>query len=64
MLVLGLCIGQLKGQLTRHACVGGQSVSCARAVFRISPSQQFFVFFYEDVQPMFSFFLKFCHRFH
>ena len=45
MLVLGLCIGQLKGQLTRHACVGGQSVSCARAVFRISPSQQFFFFF-------------------
>ena len=32
MLVLGLCIGQSKGQLTRHACVGGQSVSCARAV--------------------------------
>ena len=32
MLVLGLCIGQLKGQLTRHTCVGEQSVSCARAV--------------------------------
>ena len=32
MLVLGLCIGQLKGQLTRHACVGGQNASCARAV--------------------------------
>ena len=31
-------------------------------LFRISPSQQFF--FYEDVQPMSSFFLKFCHSFH
>ena len=62
MLVLGLCIGQLKGQLTRHACVGGQSVSCARAV--VPHFAESTVFFYEDVQPMSSFFLKFCHSFH
>ena len=27
-----LVIGQLKGQLTRHARVSGQNASCARAV--------------------------------
>ena len=25
-------IGQLKGQLTRHACVNGQNMSCALTV--------------------------------
>ena len=25
-------MGQLKGQLIRHACVSGQNASCARAV--------------------------------
>ena len=63
MLVLGLCIGQLKGQLTRHTCVGEQSVSCARAVVPHFAESTVF-FFYEDVQPMSSFFLKFCHGFH
>ena len=49
MLVLGLCIGQLKRQLTRHACVGAVVPHFAEST----------VFFYEDVQQMSSFFLKF-----
>ena len=31
-LYLDSVIGQLKGQLTGHACVSGQNASCARAV--------------------------------
>ena len=32
MLVIGQSNRTVKGQSTRHACVSGQNVSCARAV--------------------------------
>ena len=38
-------IGQLKGQLTRHACVRGQNASCARAVVSHSAGLPVFFFF-------------------
>ena len=52
-----------KGQLTRHARVIGQNASCVCAVASHFAELTVVFFFYENVQPMSSFFLKFCHSF-
>ena len=64
-LYLDSVIGQLKGQLTGHACVSGQNASCARAV--VSHFAEFtagflFVFFKKTYNQC-PFFLKFCRSF-
>ena len=57
-------VGQSKGQLTRHARVIRQNESCVCAVASHFAELTVVVFFfYENVQPMSSFFLKFCHSF-
>ena len=53
-LIITSPIRALIGQLTRHACVSGQFASCTRAVFA-----HFADFFYENVWPMSSLFLRF-----
>ena len=58
-LKLDSVIGQLKGQLTPHASVSGQNVSYARAVVSYFAELTIvFFFFYKNVEPMSSFFLK------
>ena len=52
------------GQLTRHIWVSGQNASHARAVVLHFAELTFVVvvvFFNKTVQPMSSFFNKFCH---
>ena len=60
--MLDSVIGQLKRQLTRHACASGQNASYARTVVSHF-AELTVVFFNENVEPMSSFFLKFCHSF-
>ena len=58
-------IGQLKGQLTHHACGSEQNASCAHTVVLhfaeliVVVVVVVVVIFYENVQWMSSFFLKF-----
>lgn len=59
-----LVTGQLKGQLISHACQSGPNASCVHSVFlHFAELTVVVVIFYENVQSISSFFLKFCHSF-
>ena len=49
MLVIGQCKRTVEGTVTRHACVSGQNVSCARTVVLHFAELSVVVFFYENV---------------
>ena len=59
-----LVIGQLKGQSICHACLSGPNASCVHTVFlHFVELTVVVVIFYENIQSISSFFLKFCHSF-